>query len=46
MWGPQDSRARDWLLLLEDWYDEKSLSDDDAEIREMIQVLVQLIDTD
>ena len=46
IWGPQDGRARRWLLVLEDWYVEQGLWESAAHARETRLELQAWIDTD
>ena len=43
-WGPQDSRARYWLVILEDWYLEQGLWGSAAQVRGRRQKTLESID--
>lgn len=45
-WGPQSSRARQWLVVLEDWYLEQGLWDSAAQVRDRREKALESIDMD
>lgn len=46
LWGPQSSRARQWLVVLEDWYLEQGLWDSAAQVRDRREKALESIDMD